>query len=138
MKKLQHGRNDSTNTKCLFGGCHFRRNFGCVMRGVTLSHQPLDEILVQMHHATPIPQHNFWIPNSTQITKLYHKEELVEKGRSYIRGKGQQNSVPYTEFCMGGGKVVKETSYANRAQLVSILPGICPQLRTRIFHFVLS
>ena len=22
--------------------------------------------------------------------------------------------------------------------LVSILPGICPQLRTRIFHFVLS
>ena len=76
------------------------------MCGVTLSHQPLDEILVRMHRGTPIPQHKSWIPNSTQITKLYHKEELVEKGRSYTRGKGQQNSVPYTEFCMGGKKVV--------------------------------
>ena len=75
------------------------------MRGVTLSHQPLDEILVRMHHATPIPQLKFWIPNFTQITKLCHKEELVEKGRSYTRGKSQQNSVPYTEFCVGGGKV---------------------------------
>ena len=76
------------------------------MCGVTLSHQPLDEILVRMHSGTPIPQHKSWIPTSTQITKLYHKEELVEKGRSYTRGKGQQNSVPYTEFCMGGKKVV--------------------------------
>ena len=76
------------------------------MCGVTLSHQPLDEILVRMHRGTPIPQHKSWIPNSTQIIKLYHKEELVEKGRSYTRGKGQQNSVPYTEFCMGGEKVV--------------------------------
>ena len=75
------------------------------MCGVTLSHQPLDEILVRMHRGTPIPQHKSWIPTSTQITKLYHKEELVEKGRSYTRGKGQQNSVPYTEFCMGGKKV---------------------------------
>ena len=33
---------------------------------------------------------------------------------------------------------VTEESKSIEASLVSILPGICPQLRTRIFHFVLS
>ena len=88
------------------------------MCGVTLSHQPLDEILVRMHRGTPIPQHKSWIPNSTQITKLYHKEELVEKGRSYTRGKGQQNSVPYTEFCMGGKKVDTNKLYFSRTMVL--------------------
>ena len=94
------------------------------MSSVTLSHQPLDEILIQMHHATPIHQHKFWIPNSTQITKLYHKEELVEKGQSYTRGKDQQISVPYTEFCMGGKKVASmkgaKKSVSNSTQITKL------------------
>ena len=57
------------------------------MHGVTLSHQPLDEILVRMHHATPIPQHKFWIPNSTQITKLYIRKKNWWKGDEVSEGR---------------------------------------------------